>query len=186
MYVKFPNTECRETYLIEMLLWHIDLPDPEVERPFDWRNVSLSVPEAFWGYIGYVSLHLLRYLRYSLGYTLLHSVGIGLIQRTSYDAFSLSCLSSNTYCHSSYLKYDPIPVCESQSSQENPTGVSPFDIYNAGRSKADKVITNASSCRQCRAAKVRCSGILPCSRCSRRRDDCVFPEDDPKVAVSEK
>lgn len=113
MYVKFPNTECRETYLIEMLLWHIDLPDPEVERPFDWRNVSLSVPEAFWGYIGYVSLHLLRYLRYSLGYTLLHSVGIGLIQRTSYDAFSLSCLSSNTYCHSSYLKYDPIPVCAS-------------------------------------------------------------------------
>ncbi|KAH8674253.1 hypothetical protein BX600DRAFT_227513 [Xylariales sp. PMI_506] len=42
------------------------------------------------------------------------------------------------------------------------------------------------ACKQCRSSKVRCSGSLPCERCVRRHEACQFPEDDPKVSVSER
>ncbi|KAH7009506.1 hypothetical protein EDB80DRAFT_713441 [Ilyonectria destructans] len=43
----------------------------------------------------------------------------------------------------------------------------------------------ARACKQCRTAKVRCSGGRPCARCTRRHDTCTFPADDVQVSVSE-
>ncbi|KAI1452453.1 hypothetical protein F4805DRAFT_447319 [Annulohypoxylon moriforme] len=42
------------------------------------------------------------------------------------------------------------------------------------------------ACKQCRAAKIKCSGNRPCNRCVRRRDSCVFPSNEPHVSVPEK
>ncbi|USW58592.1 hypothetical protein Slin15195_G119110 [Septoria linicola] len=42
------------------------------------------------------------------------------------------------------------------------------------------------ACKQCRQAKIKCSGSLPCSRCARRREACVFPSDEPHVSVPER
>ncbi|KAF2210016.1 hypothetical protein CERZMDRAFT_121896 [Cercospora zeae-maydis SCOH1-5] len=41
-------------------------------------------------------------------------------------------------------------------------------------------------CKQCRQAKIKCSGSMPCARCARRRDTCVFPSDEPHVSVPER
>lgn len=38
-------------------------------------------------------------------------------------------------------------------------------------------------CKQCRSAKIKCSGTAPCARCARRREHCVFPSDEPHVSV---
>ncbi|KAL9527278.1 Proline utilization trans-activator [Sphaerulina musiva] len=39
------------------------------------------------------------------------------------------------------------------------------------------------ACKQCRSAKIKCSGTAPCARCARRREHCVFPSDEPHVSV---
>ncbi|KAF5012215.1 hypothetical protein FDECE_1731 [Fusarium decemcellulare] len=43
----------------------------------------------------------------------------------------------------------------------------------------------ARACKQCRSAKVRCSGGRPCERCTRRRDPCAFISDENYVSVPE-
>ncbi|KAE8369010.1 hypothetical protein BDV27DRAFT_153465 [Aspergillus caelatus] len=42
------------------------------------------------------------------------------------------------------------------------------------------------ACKQCRTAKVRCSGMRPCERCTRRRDKCAFAADEAHVSVPER
>ncbi|KAL7622540.1 hypothetical protein AAE478_008047 [Parahypoxylon ruwenzoriense] len=42
------------------------------------------------------------------------------------------------------------------------------------------------ACKQCRAAKIKCSGAQPCDRCVRRRDSCTFPSNEPHVSVPER
>ncbi|CAG8927946.1 unnamed protein product [Penicillium salamii] len=44
----------------------------------------------------------------------------------------------------------------------------------------------AHACKQCRTAKVRCSGVRPCERCTRRRDTCAFAADEAHVSVPER
>lgn len=44
----------------------------------------------------------------------------------------------------------------------------------------------ACRCKQCRTAKIKCSGSHPCERCTRRRDTCVFPTDEPHVSIPER
>ncbi|KAF4470862.1 Fungal specific transcription factor domain-containing [Fusarium albosuccineum] len=43
----------------------------------------------------------------------------------------------------------------------------------------------ARACKQCRSAKVRCSGGRPCERCTRRRDPCAFISDENYVSAPE-
>ncbi|CAG7996161.1 unnamed protein product [Penicillium salamii] len=49
-----------------------------------------------------------------------------------------------------------------------------------------KIAPLTSSPRQCRTAKVRCSGVRPCERCTRRRDTCAFAADEAHVSVPER
>ncbi|KAJ5344514.1 hypothetical protein N7452_002518 [Penicillium brevicompactum] len=52
--------------------------------------------------------------------------------------------------------------------------------------EASRPSRRARACKQCRTAKVRCSGSRPCARCTRRRDTCVFPADEAHVSVPER
>ncbi|KAL6899918.1 hypothetical protein GGI43DRAFT_427621 [Trichoderma evansii] len=41
------------------------------------------------------------------------------------------------------------------------------------------------ACIRCRDMKVRCSGTVPCTRCQRKRETCLFGREDTRVTVSQ-
>lgn len=53
-------------------------------------------------------------------------------------------------------------------------------------SSKESVANPCCSCVRCRDMKVRCSGSPPCVRCSKRDVECVFPQDDARVTVSQR
>ncbi|KAF4781920.1 hypothetical protein HER10_EVM0005103 [Colletotrichum scovillei] len=52
-----------------------------------------------------------------------------------------------------------------------------------GRNRASKRRT-PKACTRCRDQKIKCSGSDPCQQCSKREQDCVFPDESQKVVVT--
>lgn len=84
------------------------------------------------------------------------------------------------------------PGEKTESSKKDPASVSQTisaeaDFAHTDRYRLGLLHRNPiHRCKQCRQAKIKCSGSIPCARCARRRDTCVFPSDEPHVSVPER